>query len=336
MAFGKGRSVGQNVKLLYIRDFLYKYTDKNHGITAAAAKKHLEQYGIREDRKTFYTDIERLKYDFGVPVEYNPKLHGFHITKPQFEPYELRMMVDSIQAAKFIPQGKAQEITNKIKDLADIYTRKTLNHLAYVPERVHSMNDSVLKDTDKIHQAIEDKKKIGFRYFHYAPNKEKRFSKNGKFYIVSPFALAWNNGNFYLYAYDGNKFRYFRVDRMERIVIEKEDREGEKDYTEKNIITQQAKVFDMYNGRAENVRLRCLNTLADAVIDQFGKDKVIMVPDDDTHFIVNVPVEISPPFFAWIATFGRRIKILGPDSVVKEMREFLQKSMDMYKNDGEM
>ena len=335
MPYGQGRSEGQNIKLLYLRDFLYKHTDKNHGITAAAAKKYLEQFGISEDRKTFYVDIKRLVDYFGVPVKYNPKLHGFHITEPQFEPYELRMMVDSIQAAKFIPQGKAQEITNKIKDLADIYTRKTLNHLAYVPERVHSMNDSVLKDTDKIHQAIEDKKKIGFRYFHYAPNKEKRFSKNGKFYIVSPFALAWNNGNFYLYAYDGNKFRYFRVDRMERIVIEKEDREGEKDYTEKNIITQQAKVFDMYNGRAENVRLRCLNTLADAVIDQFGKDKVIMVPDDDTHFIVNVPVEISPPFFAWIATFGRRIKILGPDSVVKEMREFLQKSMDMYKNDGE-
>lgn len=336
MAYGQGRSVGQNVKLLYIRDYLYKFTDKNHGITAEDAKKYLAQFNISEDRKTFYSDIEHLRIKFNVPVEYNPKLHGYHITKPQFEPFELRMMIDSIQAAKFIPQRKAQEITNKIKDLADVYTRKTLNHLAYVPERVHSMNESVLKDADKIHKAIGDNNKIGFRYFHYTPTKEKRFSNNGKFYIVSPFALAWNHGNFYLYAYDGSIFRYFRVDRMERIVIEKEAREGIENYNEKNIITQQAKVFDMFNGRVENVRLRCLNSLADAVIDQFSKDKVIMIPDDETHFLVTVPVEVSPPFFAWIATFGRKIKILGPDSVIKEMREFLQESMDMYKNDGEM
>lgn len=90
----------------------------------------------------------------------------------------------------------------------------------------------------------------------------------------------------------------------------------------------------MYGGKEYTVRIRFRNELADAVVDQFGKD-VMMLPCDDSHFIITVPVEISPSFFAWIATFGRRVKILSPEPVVEKMRDFLQRSMDMYKEDGE-
>ena len=104
-------------------------------------------------------------------------------------------------------------------------------------------------------------------------------------------------------------------------------------YQEKNITHQKAKVFDMYSGKEYTVRIRFRNELADAVVDQFGKD-VGMFPVDEEHFLIQVPVEISPPFFAWIATFGRRVKILSPEPVVEKMRDFLQRSMDMYKDEG--
>ena len=122
---------------------------------------------------------------------------------------------------------------------------------------------------------------------------------------------------------------------MERIsfpLLQK--REGKELFKEKNIISQKAKVFDMYGGKEYNVRIRFRKELADAVIDQFGKD-VMMMPVDEDHFTITVPVEVSPTFFAWIATFGRRVKILSPEPVVEKMRDFLQRSLDMYENDGE-
>ena len=200
-------------------------------------------------------------------------------------------------------------------------------------------NDSVVTDADRIHQAISEDCKISFRYFHYSPNAatKRSYSKDGNKYTVSPYALLWNNGNYYLYAYDSEKqkFRYFRVDRMDAISNPLPiRRDGKEAYHEKQLTTQEAKVFDMFSGTAYNVRMRFRNELADAVIDQFGKD-VMMIPCDDQHFIVTAPVEISPPFFAWIATFGRRVKILSPEPVVERMRDFLQRSMDMYKEDGE-
>ena len=58
-----------------------------------------------------------------------------------------------------------------------------------------------------------------------------------------------------------------------------------------------------------------------------------MIPADKDHFTIAPAVEISPPFFAWVATFGRNMKILGPDAVVEDMKKFIQASADMYNDD---
>lgn len=336
MAKGQGRSSGQGVKLLYIRDYLYTYTNKEHPKNAKHIVEYLASKDIEASPKTIYNDITRLRYDFGVPVEYNAKKWGYYITKPQFEPRELRWMVDSIQSSKFITQEKAREITNKIKRLADVYTKDTLNRQAYVSSRVRSMNDSVVAEADRIYEAIETHRKISFRYYHYTPNKDnpKTYSKSGGRYIVSPYALLWSDGNYYLYAFtDKNVFRTFRVDRMENISHPLlEERDGEEEYREESLTNQEVKVFGMYHGQAERVRLLVSNHIADAVIDQFGKD-VMMVPYDKGHFTVSVPVELSPPFYAWIATFGRSIKVLSPAAAVDGMKDFLRRAYEMYQDE---
>ncbi|MBO4929374.1 MAG: WYL domain-containing protein, partial [Clostridia bacterium] len=67
----------------------------------------------------------------------------------------------------------------------------------------------------------------------------------------------------------------------------------------------------------------------DAVLDQFGRD-VMLMPVDAGHFTVNVLVETSPPFFAWLSTFGKSAKILDPQPVVEEMKTFIGKLSEMY------
>lgn len=81
------------------------------------------------------------------------------------------------------------------------------------------------------------------------------------------------------------------------------------------------------------MKLRFRNELTDAVIDQFGRD-IMMIPDGPTRFTFTAPVEVSPPFYAWVATFGRRAKIIGPPEVVAGMKNFLERAADMYKDDG--
>ena len=335
-----GRSSGQGVKLLYIRDYLYHHATKEHPQNANAIQSFLAKHGIEASVKTIYNDIVRLRDDFAVPVEYNASKWGYYITKPEFEPHELQLMVDSIQASKFITQKEAATISQKITRLADVYTKPTLtDRHALVSNRVRSKNEDVVREAGRIHQAIAENRKIGFRYFHYTPDrtKPKQYSKSGNLYIVSPYALLWDNGNYYLYAYitEKDEFRTFRVDRMEAITRPLADkRDGRSAFKAEALTSQEYKVFGQYHGEKVKVKIRFINRLADAVIDQFGKDTVLM-PVDDGHFVAMLPVELSPPFCAWIATFGRAAKILSPEPAITEMRKFIEKVSDMYKDDGE-
>lgn len=338
MAKGQGRSSGQGVKLLIIRDYLRSHATKEHPKNAKAITKYLSsKWGIEASEKTIYNDILRLQMDFQEPIEYNASKWGYYITELQFEPYELRLMVDSVQASKFITQRDAERITNKIKNLADVYTKESLSRTAYVADRVRSRDESIMKEADKIHQAIAEGKQIGFRYFHYAPDKSKKYSKGGENFVVSPYALHWENGNYYLYAYvnDEDKFRSFRIDRMDRISSPLPvGRLGIEKYKKEDLTRRNVKVFQMYHGEKQTVRMRFRNHLASAVIDEFGKD-VMLIPADEGHFNFVADIEISPPFFAWISTFGRGARILSPEPVVKQMREFVERLSQMYKNDGE-
>ena len=335
-----GRSSGQGVKLLYIRDYLYHHATKEHPQNANRIQEFLTQHDIEASVKTIYNDIVRLRDDFGVPVVYDASRWGYYITKPEFEPHELRLMVDSIQASKFITQREATTISQKITKLADVYTRpKLTDRHAVVAQRVRSKNEDVVREAGRIHQAIAENRKISFRYFHYTPDRvnPKQYSKNGEKYVVSPYALLWDNGNYYLYAYitEKDEFRTFRVDRMEAISKPMADkRDGEKAFKAETLTSQEYKVFQQYHGEKVKVRIRFINRLADAVIDQFGKETV-MVPIDKDHFYALMPVELSPPFCAWVATFGRGAKILAPEAAITEMRKFIEKVSDMYKDDGE-
>ena len=94
-------------------------------------------------------------------------------------------------------------------------------------------------------------------------------------------------------------------------------------------------IDSMFGGEEETVSIECSNKLIGVFIDRFGKDTMLM-PDGDNHFIVSVPVEVSEPFYAWVCSFGRRIRIVSPEPVVEEMKEFIGKIAGMYEERQEV
>ncbi len=325
------------VRLLALRDFLYANADQKHAVTTEAI---MEYYRSKEfentSLKTIYNDLHAIQGDdHKVDVAYDEKAKGWLLYNPPFEAYELRLIVDSIQASKFITQTEAKNLTEKITKNFGNGRRQNLNRRAYVYDRIKSQNDSVVNQTDRLHDAITADRKIGFLYFHLRPGRKKEYSNGGKPIIVSPYALYWNGGNLYLYAYNGKKLAFYRVDRMERISNPlPEEREGKDLYDKKDLTRQQVKVFDMYEtGKVYDVKMRFLNTLTDSVMDQFGRD-IMMIPDGSEHFTITASVDVSPPFYAWVSSFGRRAKIISPPEAVEGMKDFLQKAAEMYKDDG--
>lgn len=185
---------------------------------------------------------------------------------------------------------------------------------------------------DQIHSAINQNVQITFQYFTWNEKKEQVLRHDGAIYKVSPWALSWDDENYYLVAYDEkeDKIKHFRVDKMLHIDLSRDRRKGQRHFNQFDIASYAKKMFGMYDGEEEYVQIECANTLAGVMIDRFGKDSAL-IKSDDEHFHVNVKVAVSKQFIGWIFALGSDAKIVGPDNVVKLVEEEVDRLVAQYK-----
>lgn len=325
-------------KLLYILQYLLENTDENNIAKTPDIIEHLENnYDIPVERKTIYTDIKLLQ-DYGeqngLEIVYDPATKGYKVMQREFELDELQIIIDCIQATKFITQRKAKELTDKLKQLTSRHNRPTLDRPSFVSNRIRNMNERVFNGLDNIHAAIADDRKISFRYFNYDLQKEKEYNK--KSYVASPYAILWNDGQCYLLAFEGGKMKHFRADRMDSVhILDKEKRDGKEEYKALRLSERSTKIFAMFGGVEERVTLRFSKHLTGVVIDRFGRD-LMMIPDGDKHFTVTVNVEISPQFFGWLCGLGKGVRLVSPATVVEQLKEFIKGIAGLYEADTEI
>ena len=323
----------QKLKIVYLMKILLEKTDETHSITMPEIISSLKNYGISAERKSIYSDIENLRL-FGMDIigEQRERTFYYHVGSRQFELAELKLLVDSVQSAKFITAKKSNELIKKIEGFASKYEASQLQRQVYVAERIKTMNESIYYNVDKIHTAIGANSKITFQYFQWDVHKKMVMRKDGALYEVSPWALSWDDENYYLIAFDSNedKIKHFRVDKMLHIDVKNERREGKEKFKEFNMAVYARKTFGMFGGEEQKVKLLCENSFAGVMIDRFGKD-VFLVPADETHFTVNVNVAVSRQFLAWVIALGEGVKIVEPESVVRQMREEVERLMRQYK-----
>lgn len=329
MAEGQGRSSGQGVKLLYIRDYLYAHATKEHPKNAKHIVDYLASKGISASVKTIYNDILRLQIDFGVPVEYNPQKWGYYITEPQFEPYELRLLVDSVQSAKFLTDKMAAQLSEKIKGLADVYTKDSLNRQAYVSNRVRNMNEAAVEALGRIYEAISKDRKIKVQLMDYTPGKNNRKQSTLRNpsgpSVASPYLVAWTGEYHILYAYfeiEGEpRIGNVAIDVIGRVEILDEPREGKEYIKQRGLFDRKPRSFAEKRLNKDPVMVRLLvhNDSVVNVFDRFGQD-LIMIPYDDTHFTVTVPIDLTPEFLGWAVQHIGRIQVLNPERAVQMIR----------------
>ena len=326
------RESSQKLKLLYVMRYLVRSSDEAHPVTVQQIIDFLGGEGIPAERKSIYDDVEALRR-FGLDILQVKigRQSGYYVGSREFELPELKLLVDSVQSSKFITHKKTLSLIRKIESLASVYEAQLLSRQVYVKNRIKTMNESIYYNVDEIHTGIARDRQIRFRYFDYTVQKERRFRRDGGYYVVSPFALTWDDENYYLVAYDSTAamIKHFRVDKMLDIGILDEPRDGRESFAALDMAEYAKKVFGMFSGREERVRMRFDTQLVGAVLDRLGRE-AMLVPDGESHFTVTAQVEVSPQFFAWVSGFGRLAQILGPDYVVQAMRAHAAEVLAMY------
>ena len=323
----------QKLKLIYLMQILMEKTDETHSITMAEMITALKAYGITAERKSLYDDIECLRtYGLEIIGTQEGRTYCYQVVNRQFELAELKLLVDSVQSARFITAKKTNELIKKIEGLASKYEASKLHRQVYVTQRVKTINESIYYNVDAIHTAIAENSQITFQYFQWNVKKEMELRKGGALYRVSPWALSCDDENYYMIAYDDveEKIKHFRVDKMLHIEMNGKKREGKQVFQCFDIAVYSRKMFGMYGGKEEWVRIECDNSFAGVMIDRFGKD-VSMIRLDDKRFVVNVEVAVSRQFLAWIISLGEGVTLVGPDNVVEMMNIEIDRLIKQYK-----
>ena len=322
----------QKLKLLYLLKIFMEETDDTHGLSRQDILTKLNSCGVNADRKTLYTDLEELR-TFGIDIitEHEGNDWTYHIGERDFELAELKLLVDSVQSAKFITERKSQSLIKKLENLVSRYEAKQLHRQELISGRIKTMNESIYYNVDKIHSAINADSRIKFQYFQWNVKKEMVLRHDGAWYEVSPWALVWNNENYYMVAYDAasGQIRHYRVDKMLKISTTEKKREGKELFKNIDIARYSRQMFSMYGGEEVRVSLEAKNHMAGVLIDRFGQD-VRMIPTDENTFTAYITVAVSPQFLGWVFSLGKDVRVTGPENVVEMMKEEAKRLAEQY------
>jgi predicted DNA-binding transcriptional regulator YafY len=205
-------------------------------------------------------------------------------------------------------------LIDKLKKMTSRGQADKLTRHMYVAERLKADNHQLLYIVDTITDAINAGTKIRFQYFDYNASKERFLRHGGAEYIVSPYALLWDDNNYYMCAYSDARegITNYRVDRMCNTFRLEEP--AVRLPAELDIDEYVEHQFRMFQGEETEVTLECTNEMMRYIIDRFGEEVETWNSSDDT-FNVKVHVTDSPTFYGWVFSFAGKVRITGPDRI---------------------
>lgn len=321
---------GTKLRILYLYQYLVQHTDAEHTLSTAELMKILkEEYSMKVSRNTISDDLGVL-HDCGLHIEhYESTQNKYYYDGYIYELPELKILVDAISSSKFITQRKSDELITKLLMLTNSQNVAKLRRHIYVAGRVKSDNENGYYIVDAINEAIDNKRKISFRYADFNVFKQRYISNDGKPYTVSPYTLIWDGDCYYMRGFcdERQEMRNFRLDRiaeqpkiLNQIAVMPPEDYNPADYSKH--------VFQMYDtDEPISVQLHCHVSVMKYLIDNFGGDFKVE-PIDDEHFNATVSACTSTTFYRWIFGFNGKIQIIGPQPVIESYKEMLSSALN--------
>lgn len=320
--------------MLHLIEALQTYTDENHQlssreITDILNLKLKQRVEIAQHTVTRYLkeledyqiySIESIKEKEGVPIKY------FYDGR-LFELHELRIMMDAIVSAGVLTKNDKQTIISKIQQLTSQPLANKLKNQVHIHDTSSSNNAGVKYYIYHIHNAIHEQKVIEFLYGKYDVNKQIIYSNEGRMRRLEPYALHWDNDNYYLIGKNmTGEIRHFRIDRIKEVKVTEESFIKDP-YFDATAYTE--KLFNMFTGEVKFLKIQFANELINPILDRFGLDANIEVYDDDS-FLLRTEAAISAGLISWILKWGSRAKVIDPIEVAEQIKVEAKKTFTLY------
>ena len=324
------------LKLLYIKQYLEKYSDEDNLVKADELIAMLAEKGIVCERKSIYADVNALK-SYGVDI--STEKRGYRVLARDFELPELRLLMDAVQAANFISAKKSKELIAKIGTLCSKNQSGILEKQVYIENRNKCTNEEIYYNIDLVNKAILQKKKISFLYIKRKINESKKeIVRQEKHLTVSPYALIWSNDHYYLVSNNSkyDNLMHTRIDRMKKVkIIDEPSRDFSEVSPYRSFFDSadySGKLFNMFSGDNQKLKLRCSDSILEEMVDRFGDDCDITkaAADQSETFVLDTSCVCSEGLVSWLMQFGNKVEVLSPESLKRDITEKAQSILNIY------
>ena len=326
----------KNGNVLYILNVLKKYSDAEHLLSIAEIQRKIKEiYNVEIDSRTIRRNINLLKFklDYDISTR-DDNGKGYYLSRDpetDFEPGEVRAIIDNFSYANYIVPSIAKNIIKKCKNIQNIYENEKIKDYNIYANDSKTENAEVIKNIEDISNSIYQHKKIKFEYWKYAIT-DKLDKKIVSTPIVSPYAIVYSKQEFYLIAIKEGQIEFYnyRLDRIKNIQILDEQITINK---KKNEIQEFAESStEMFGGKKEEIEAICHIWLLDTIIDTFGRNVTIeKIPNDDEYF--KLEVDTNPlGFKMWAMRNIDLVEVKRPISLRNEMQEIIKNAAQKYKN----
>ena len=363
----RGRQENQKMKAYLVMRLLQKESDYNHLLTSEKIADLLEEYGVSAQEKSIQRDIkainatlelekailngEEYNIDYAVEdVEYDKdirsiqyrsadtKHRGYYFQREEGYFELIRLLLESVYASKFIDKRNSNYLKKYILKEVSKFDIEKLDHISPIVNKSKTKNSQVFDNVKVLSDAITAKCKVEFNYnVFYIPegaNKPKlKHGRKDEKYIVSPYHLLINEGNYYLICFDekNQKKWTYRVDRMENVSLRADEkREGAECFYDFNANEYAKTNFSMFEGKNGFITIKFVNTCMNAVVEKIGTDNITYKNYDSGHFTVTMGTGINEQFYGWLCTFGNMAKVIEPETQVAAFKDYIKKITTLY------
>lgn len=325
------------LKTLLIYKYLEEYSDDEHPVSTSELIDMLEEKKIKAERKSIYADIKALN-EIGCDIisVRSPK-SGFIMASRKFEVPEVRLLIDAVSSAGFITPNKTQALVEKLESLVSENQAKAMKSQVYCESASKCDNEEIYYIIDSLDEAITTKRKVKFNYKRRNIDKKNQKSYTNKTFTVSPYALIWKDDHYYLVCNSGkyDNLLNLRLDRMKKLEILDETirpMSEVSEYTDYfDTADYSSKMFNMFSGEINKVKLLCSLDLREEIMDRFGA-KIPLKAFDYDHFETEINAAVSDGLVSWIMQYGNKIKVVEPQFLAQMVADKAKAIAEVYLN----
>lgn len=319
--------------LLCVLQVLMDYSDEDHPMTSSEIIDKLKQdYGVDTNRNTVGRNIAVL-CELGFEIStYEDNHRGAYIESRQFDPMEIRWLIDGVLNSKYLTPQYTNTLIKKLKKLGNSHFRSGMDHVSAIREWPHQNNQAFSVNMELIDEALENGWRVRFTY--------NRMDYDGKLYPlgnhtheVLPLCMFCVHFQYYLVAHDfgDGSLTHFRLDRITGCKQICQSFAGDKllkDNSNVDAVRYTREHPPMYGGEAVPITLKMPRSLAGAVYDAFGSSASMTALDDEFMQVrVHAAIE-GMRFFA--LQYGPNCEVLEPLALREQIKQDIKNMMERY------